>query len=114
MRKSSTKLKQVSRNAATALFLYAGFILGFCFLVAHFTAWSHSEPVAKEPFYTTLPGVNMEHLTPGQADAVLKKLNLRRCHCGCMRSVASCRNHHQSCTESIVAAQHEVDAAGRR
>jgi hypothetical protein len=114
MPKNRTRLKELNRKAATALFLYAGFILGFCFLVAHFTAWSHAEPVAKEPFYTTLPGVDMERLSPAQAEAVLKKLNVRRCHCGCMRSVASCRNHHDSCTESIVAAQDEVNAARGR
>jgi hypothetical protein len=114
MRKNRAKLNQVSRKAATALFFYAGFILGVCFLVARFTAWRQSEPVAKEPFYSTLPGVNMDHLTPPKADALLKKLNVQRCHCGCMRSVASCRNHHSSCTESIVAARDEVNAAGRR
>ena len=114
MPKNSTKLNKLNRKAATALFLYAGFILGFCFLVAHFTAWRQSDPVAKEPFYSTLPGVNMDHLTPPKADALLKKLNVQRCHCGCMRSVASCRNHHSSCTESIVAARDEVNAAGRR
>jgi hypothetical protein len=114
MPKNSTKLNQLSRKAAIALFLYAGFILAFCFLVARFTAWRQSEPVAKEPFYTTLPGVNMENLPPAKADAVLKKLNVRRCHCECMRSVASCRNHHDSCTESIVAAQDEVNVARRR
>src|ERR1035441_4607641 len=114
MRKNRAKLNQVSRNAATALFFYAGFILAVCFLVARFTAWGQAEPVAKEPFYLTLPGVNVDSLPPPKADAVLKKLNVERCHCGCMRSVASCRNHHSSCTESIVAARDEVDAAGRR
>jgi len=114
MAKNSTKLKQLTRKAAIALFFYAGFILGFCFLVARFTAWRQPEPVAKEPFYITLPGVNMENLAPAKSDAVLKKLNVRHCHCGFMRSVASCRNHHDSCTESIVAAQDEVNAAKRR
>src|ERR1035437_1042084 len=102
MPKNSTKLNQLSRKAAIALFLYAGFILAFCFLVARFTAWRQSEPVAKEPFYTTLPGVNMENLPPAKADAVLKKLNVRRCHCECMRSVASCRNHHDRSEERRV------------
>jgi hypothetical protein len=114
MQRNRAKLNQVSRNAAIALFFYAGFILGVCFLVARFTAWRQSEPVAKEPFYSTLPGVNVEHLPPPKVDAVLKKLNVQRCHCGCMRSAASCRNHHSSCTESIVAAREEVDAASRR
>jgi hypothetical protein len=114
MRKNSTTLDRLSRKAAISLFLYAGFILGVCFLVVHFTAWRHLESATKEPFYTTLPGVNMEYLPPEKADAVLKRLNVRRCHCGCMRSVASCRNHHDSCTESIVAAQDEANAAGRR
>ena len=114
MATNRTKLTQLNRKAATALLLYAGFIVVFCFLWSRFTIWSQSEPVAKEPFYTTIPGVNMEHLPPAKADAVLKKLNVRRCHCECMRSVASCRNHHDSCTESIVAAQDEIDAAKRR
>ena len=79
--------------------------------MAHFTAWRQSERVAKEPFYTTIPGVNLEQLPPEKAGAVIKKLNVWRCHCGCMRSVASCRNNHKSCTESIVAAQDEANAA---
>jgi hypothetical protein len=114
MPKSRTKLNQTSRKAAIALFFYAGFIVAVCFVVLHFTAWRQSEPAAREPFYTMLPNVNMEHLPPPKAEAVLKTLNVRRCHCGCMRSVASCRNHHGSCTESIVAAQGEVDAVARR
>ena len=111
---ASMELDRLDTTAAVELFLYAGFIVGFCFLWLHFTVWSQSEPVAKEPFYTTLPGVDMKHLPPAKADAVLKKLNVRRCHCECMRSVASCRNHHDSCTESIVAAQNEIDAARGR
>ena len=111
MPKNSTRLNLLSRKAAIALFLYAGFILGFCFLVAHFTAWRQSEPVAEEPFYTALPAVNMENLPPAQALAVLKKLNVWRCRCGCMRSVASCRNHHDLCMESVVAAQDAINAA---
>lgn len=114
MPKSGTKVNRICREAAIALFSYAGFIVVVCFVVLHFTAWRPSEPVAPEPFYTTLPNVNMQHLPPPKAAAVLKTLNVRRCHCGCMRSVASCRNHHGSCTESIVAAQGEVDAAGKR
>ena len=114
MAKIRTKLTRLNRKAATALLLYAGFIVAFCFLWLRFTIWGHSQPVAKEPFYTTVPGVNMGNLPPAKADAVLKKLNVRRCHCGCMRSVASCRTHHDSCTESIAAAQDEIDAAKRR
>lgn len=114
MAKSRTKLTRLNRKAANALLLYAGFIVGFCFLWLRFTIWSQSEPVAKEPFYTTLPGVDMKRLPPAKTEAVLKTLNVRRCHCGCMRSVASCRNHHDSCTESIVAAEDEVNGAGRR
>lgn len=114
MATSRTKLTRLNRKAATALPLYAGFIVAFCFLWLRFTIWSRSEPVAKEPFYTTIPGVNTENLPLAKADAVLRKLNLRRYHCGCMRSVASCRNHHDSCAESIAAAQDEIDAAKQR
>ena len=85
MPKNSTRRNQLNRKAAAALFLYAGFIVGVCFLVLRFTVWNQSEPDAPEPFYTTLPGVNMERLPPAKAEVVLKKLNLRRCHCGCMR-----------------------------
>ena len=114
MPKVSRKQKQISQKAALALFFYVGIILGVCFLVLHFTAVGHSELAEKEPFYTTLPGVNVERLPAEELDAVLKKLNVRRCRCDCMRSVASCRNHHDSCTESIVAARDEVNAARRR
>ena len=114
MPRNSENLKQLNRKAATALFLYAGFILGFCFLVVNFTAWSHLKPATKEPFYAALPGVNMGNLPPERAAAVLNKLNALRCRCECMRTVASCRNHHSSCTESLVVAQEEVDAAERR
>src|ERR1039458_10242644 len=99
MATNRTKLTQLNRKAATALLLYAGFIVAFCFLWLRFTIWGHSQPVAKEPFYTTVPGVNMEHLPPEKADAVLKKLNVRRCHCGCMRSVASCRRSEEHTSE---------------
>jgi hypothetical protein len=114
MPKSRTELRQLNRKAAIELLFYAGFIVGFCFLWLHLTIWSQSEPVSKEPFYTTLPNVDMKLLPPAKAVAVLKRLNVQRCHCGCMRSVASCRNHHGSCTESIAAAQDEIDAAQRR
>jgi hypothetical protein len=114
MPKSRIKLRQLNRKAAIELFFYAGFIVGFCFLWLHLTIWSQSAPVAKEPFYTTLPGVDMKHLPSAKADTVLKRLNVLRCHCGCMGSVASCRNHHDSCTESMAAAQDEIDAAERR
>jgi hypothetical protein len=114
MPNTSARRNQVTREAAAELLFYAGFIVGFCFLVLLITVWNQSEPEAPEPFYSTVPGVNMERLPPANVEVVLKKLNLRRCHCGCMRSLASCRNHHGSCAESIVAAQDEVNTAGRR
>ena len=70
MPKKHEKLKQLNRKAAAALFLYAGFILGFCFFVVNVTAWSHLKPAPKEPFYTTLPGVNMQNLPPEKVDTV--------------------------------------------
>ena len=60
----SAKRNQVARKAATALLLYAGFIVAVCFLVLRFTVWNQPEADAPEPFYTTLPGVNMERLSP--------------------------------------------------
>ena len=78
----SARRNQVNRKAAAALWLYAGFIVGVCFLVLRFTVWNLSETEAPEPFYSTVPGVNMERLPPANLEVLLKKLNLRRCHCG--------------------------------
>jgi hypothetical protein len=111
MRKISRRRNQLEREAAIALFLCAGFIVGCIILVLRFTTWRQLAAAAEVPLYAALPGVNMANLPPAAAGAVVKKLNLQRCHCGCLRSVAGCRNRHDSCTESIVAAQDEVNAA---
>lgn len=66
--KMNQKTTQLTRDAAVALVCFVGFILGFCFLWLRFTVWKPSEPVAKEPFYSTVRGVNMEHLTPARAE----------------------------------------------
>jgi hypothetical protein len=64
-----------------------------------------------EPFYTELPGVDLTGIPPAEKAALLKRLNRQRCSCDCTRSVASCRNHHSSCSLSIAAAKEAAEAA---
>ena len=89
-----------------SLFILAGGIIGISFLLLDATVWK--TPGEKEPFYNSLPGIQMDGLTSAEADSVLKRLNLRRCPCECMRTVASCRNHHTSCSFSLAIAREEV------
>jgi hypothetical protein len=97
--------------------LCAAIILGFTLWMLQATVWNQPAP-AEPTFYATLPGVDLSALSSQQRAAVLKLLNARRCPCECMRTVASCRNHHGSCTLSLAEARAVVaaaiSAAGRR
>ena len=96
-----------------AVLLCAAFILGLSCLLLYVTAWKAPEPAEKEPFYATLPGVEMDDLPPAKQRAVLARLNLQHCRCDCMRTVASCRNHHRSCSLSEADGREAVGAARR-
>ena len=111
MPKSRAQIQRLDRRAAASLLICAGFIVGGSFLVLSLTVWRGSVPVEKEVFYRTLPGVDMGGLAPERAETLLKQLNAQRCHCGCMRTMAGCRNHHGSCTESLAIGRDAVAAA---
>ena len=69
------------------------------------TVWNAPPVRAGEPFYNTLPGVDLSAVPLQKLPALLKDLNARRCPCECMRTVASCRNHHDTCTFSTAIAR---------
>ena len=87
-----------------------GFILLLTCAFLSLTVW-RPEPAEKELYYTTLPGVDTAGVPPERAQALFKKLNMERCLCDCMRSVASCRNHHDSCQLSLARCREVVKAA---
>ena len=107
---SRAQLQQLNRRAALTLAMLVGFILLFTCLVLSLTVW-RPEPSEKEPFYTTLPGDDTTGVPPEKADTLFKKLNVERCPCECMRTVASCRNHHDSCQLSLARCRDAVKAA---
>ena len=111
MSRSTDGLKRLSRSAAIGLFLSTAAILGFSCLALQSTVWKESRAPAPEPFYTRLPGVDLNYVPPEKLGALLKKLNAQRCPCDCNRTIASCRNNHRSCSMSIAAARAEVAAA---
>ena len=115
MARSTDGLKRLSRRAAIGLFLSAAAILGFSCLALQSTVWQESRASKPpEPFYTSLPDVDLSGVPPEKLGALLKKLNAQRCPCDCNRTVASCRNNHRSCSMSIAAAGAAVAAAKRR
>jgi hypothetical protein len=105
----STRFRRMARTAGLRLTLFSAGIMGFSFLLVQVTTWRVSNE--KEPFYRFLPGVEMTSLSAATGQAVLERLNLQRCPCDCARTVASCRNHHGSCSLSLVIARRAVEAS---
>jgi len=106
---SSTRLRQISRDAAVKLVLSAAGAIGLGFLLAQAAVWN--APREMEPFYRTLPGVDLGGLSLPEVQPVLRRLNLQRCPCDCARTVASCRNHHDTCSLSLALARAAVAQA---
>jgi hypothetical protein len=102
--------RRPNRRAALTLTMLVGLILLISGIFLSLTVW-RPEPAEKEPFYTTLPGADMSGVPAEKADALLKHLNVERCPCDCMRTVASCRNHHDSCQLSLARCREAVKAA---
>ena len=98
------------RRLVLSLVLVIG---GSCLLVQP-TVWTDRRPEAPEPYYTELPGVDLSGLSPARKEALLKRLNAQRCPCDCTRTIASCRNHHASCSMSLAVAREAVEAARRQ
>jgi len=88
----------ISRRAATKLSICVAVIFSFTCLVLATTVWNRKS--APEPFYASIPGIDLSHLTTAQSQELLQRLNTERCPCECMRTVASCRNNH-GCSLSL-------------
>jgi len=97
-------LSQITRAAALRLTLSVGLLLGTTCLVLQSTVWHDTAPAEADQYYTDLPGVDLSSLQSAEKAALLKKLNQQHCPCDCLRTIASCRNHHGSCTMSLAIA----------
>jgi hypothetical protein len=113
MTRKKPGLERLSRDAAVKVGLCVAFILVVCIALLQWTDWKQLRSSGAEPFYTTLPDVDLSGLPPAKLQALLQRLNLQRCTCACGRSVASCRNNHRSCANSLIAARDAVEAAKR-
>ena len=99
-----------TRGAALWLALCAAPIFGFTVLMLAVTVWNQP-PESQEPaFYSELPGVDLTGVTDDERVTLLKRLNVQRCPCGCMRTVAGCRNRHSSCSLSLGEARAQAAA----
>ena len=105
---------RISRAAAIRLALSVALILGVTCLVLQLNVWHDDAPAEADQYYTELPGVDLSGLQPAEKEEVLKLLNKRHCPCDCLRTIASCRNRHTSCTMSLAIARQAVEAAKKR
>lgn len=108
------ELPRISRAAAIRVTLSVALVLGATCLVLQSTVWHDAEPAEADQYYTELPGVDLSGLQPAEKDALLKRLNKLHCPCDCLRTIASCRNRHTSCTTSLAIARQAVEAAKKR
>jgi hypothetical protein len=110
MTRRKMSLERTSRAAAIRLSVWVAVVLGLTCLLVQWTVLN--EPAAApEPFYRTIPDVDTSTLAPAKVEGLLKEWNVKPCSCGCMRTVASCRNHHTTCTLSLSIAAKGVAAA---
>jgi hypothetical protein len=110
MARRKMSLERTSRAAAIRLSVCVAFVLGLSCLLMQSTVWNQpAEP--PEPFYRTIPDVDTTLLASEKVEGLLKEWNVRPCNCGCMRTVASCRNNHTSCALSLSIADEGVKAA---
>jgi hypothetical protein len=109
MARRTTNLRRLSRDAAAVLALCTAAIVGTSLFVLLSGVWKEDPEPGK--FYAALPDVDVSGVPPATVPALLKKLNVERCTCGCGRTVAGCRNEHGSCELSKATARAAVMAA---
>jgi thiol-disulfide isomerase/thioredoxin len=63
---------------------------------------------------TKIPGLNLDALSPAGKAAVLAKLNVDTCTCGCRLTLAACRINDPTCSISLPIAQKILDQAMHR
>ena len=111
MRANRTKFHRISRDAARVAFLCLAMVVGGSWLMLHFTVWQPTRTAAPEPFYSRIPEVDLSGLPPPRQRQLLQSFQVQRCPCECMRTLASCRNHHISCRISREIARAAVEKA---
>lgn len=104
-------LPRISRAAAVRVALSLALVMGASCLILQSTVWHDAAPAEADQYYTELPGVDLSGLQPAEKEALLKRLNTQHCPCDCLRTIASCRNRHSSCTTSLAIARQAVEAA---
>jgi len=112
MARRKMSLERISRAAAIRLSVCVAVVLGLSCLLLQSTVWNQ-RVAAPEPFYRAIPDVDTSTLAPERVEGLLKEWNVRPCNCGCMMTVASCRNNHTACTLSLSIADEGVAAARR-
>jgi hypothetical protein len=111
MGRPKTDFHQITRVAAIRVALPVAAIIGFTCFVLQSTVWNQPKAPDREPYYTTFPGIDLSGVPPAKLPGLIHLLNSQRCPCECMRTLASCRNHHGSCGLSLTAARKAVEAA---
>jgi hypothetical protein len=112
MARHKMSLERISRAAAIRLSVCVAVVLGLSSLMLQSTVWNQ-RVAGPEPFYRTIPDVDTSALAPEKVEGLLKEWNVRPCYCGCMMTVASCRNNHTACALSLSIADEGVAAARR-
>ena len=105
------------RRAATRLpellKLWGG--LGLLLLIVGFTVGRMNDCVADDvraqPFYAMAPGLDPDDLPAPAREKLIAELNHRYCTCGCLMTLASCRNNHMSCRTSKRIGQQMIESA---
>ena len=110
MTRRKMSLERTTRTAVIRLSVCVGVVSVLMLLQS--TVWNQPA-AAPEPFYRTIPDVDTSVLAPEKVEGLLKEWNVRGCNCGCMRTVASCRNNHTACALSLSIADEGVATARR-
>ena len=61
--------------------------------------------LANAAYATTIPGLDLEALTPAAREETRRRLNTEQCTCGCGLTVAECRINDPSCEVSLPVAR---------
>jgi thiol-disulfide isomerase/thioredoxin len=69
--------------------------------------------LANAAYATTIPGLDLEPLTPAAREETRRRLNTEPCTCGCGLTVAQCRINDPSCEVSLPVAQKILDEVRR-
>jgi hypothetical protein len=105
-RRASLRLPELLR-------LWGG--LGLLLFIVGFAVERMNDCVAGDvrahPFYAIAPGLDSADLPAPAREKLIAELNHRYCTCGCLMTLASCRNNHMSCRTSKRLGQEMLESA---